>query len=109
LTINGPFPITSLGNIASAATTMHNIWIVQTDITTVGLPALTTLTGYVELVNNASLTSLGLGALTQARSVWMQNNTALRECLVDAMVAQLSPPPLGVTAMGNDGLPNTCP
>jgi len=80
-------------------------------------PALTTLAGIsaltsvraLTLVDNLGLTALGLGELTAVSDDFLvTGNTSLRQCLVDALLAQLTTAPTTVETSANDGV-GGCP
>jgi hypothetical protein len=90
--------------------TIKSVGILSTALTTISLPSLTTAQGGMELDSNWKVTALDLPALrTVNGSLSVTRNTALKQCLADALKTQLTTGPTSWSSSGNDGLPNTCP
>jgi hypothetical protein len=74
------------------------------------MPALATVGGDLTILLNNTLTGLDFPALrTVSGALTVSDNSLLRQCVVDALKAQLTTGPASYTATGNNGAPNTCP
>jgi hypothetical protein len=78
-------------------------------LTTVSLPLLDTVNADFVLLTNPVLTSVQLPALSSVGTFNVTGNGALRQCVVDALFAKLSPVPPTYVGAPNGGMPNTCP
>jgi hypothetical protein len=77
-------------------------------MTNVGAPALTTV-GYLDVDTNAALVTLDLGNLTTVTTEFIVvDNSALKQCLADALLAQLTTVPTMAYSSGNTGT-GVCP
>jgi hypothetical protein len=81
-----------------------------TRLTTLSMPALTTVSADLDVTNDVLLTAVIAPLLrTVNGALVMTGNTALRQCVADGLKAQLTTGPSFADFMGNDGVPNTCP
>ena len=87
-----------------------NLSLQGSGLETLDWPSLTAITGNLRLVENPSLVEFELPMLTSVGGeLSVVANPLLRQCLVDALAAQLSAPPEILNALQNGGIPNTCP
>jgi hypothetical protein len=78
-------------------------------LTTLRLPAVTTVVDTLNIAGNVALTTLEVPVLSTVQGdLILVNNTALRQCIVAALRNQLTSSPLTYSASGNNGMPNTC-
>lgn len=78
-------------------------------LSTLDLAALTRVRANLYIVETA-LTDLRLPALTLVKVIFnVSNNPQLRQCAVDAVLHQLVSVPMVPSATDNNGTPNTCP
>jgi hypothetical protein len=77
-------------------------------LTSISLPALSTVPSVFEITNDGVLTHLDAPLLTAAPTFRVRDNAMLPACLVSAMAARISPPPMTLETSGNSTTA-TCP